>query len=199
MAKRMRRVSLLGAFEIQAESEPPVRDGLILGSRREQKGFVLETSRENIEQIVSIVQPPKPGVPQRLTSALGKTLGELGYSLVRVELMPLPLAEAAELEGYGAYVQGWLVFKNGERRLKRLAMTATESIQVALAENIPMLADSELLQLNMAQFIEELDDFSRTHREETSDFRTFVNTVTATDFTRFYEAQREGRKDEEQE
>ncbi|HEY9721020.1 MAG TPA: hypothetical protein V6D47_03350 [Oscillatoriaceae cyanobacterium] len=198
MAKRMRRVSLLGAFEIQAESEPPVRDGLILGSRREQRGFVLETSRENIEQIVSIVQPPKPGMPQRLTSALGKTLGELGYALVRVELIPLPLAAAAELEGYGSYVQGWLVFKSGERRLKRLAMTATESIQVALAENLPMLADSELLQLNMAQFIEELDDFSRAHREDTTDFRTFVNTVTASDFARFYESMERGKDDEQE-
>src|ERR1035437_8197551 len=107
MANKMRKVSVLGAFEIKAEADPPVRDGLILGSRREQLGFVLETSRENIEQIVAIASPLKPGLPLRLASALVTTLKGLGYKLLRVELLPLPMEEELREEGYGSYVQGW--------------------------------------------------------------------------------------------
>lgn len=187
MANKMRKVALLGAFEIQAEADPPVRDGLILGSRREQLGFVLETSRENIEQIVSIAAPPKPGLPLRLANGLGKALEELGYKLLRVELHPLPLDEELREEGYGSYVQGWLIFKNGARKSHRMAMTATESIQVALATGLPIMAAVELLQLNVSQFLEELDEASAEQSQEARRFQQFVDKVTATDFQRFYE------------
>lgn len=192
MARKMRKVSLLGAFEIQAESEPPVRDGLILGSRREQRGFVLETSRENIEQIVASATPARPGLPQRLAVSVGKTLSGLGYELVRVELLALPGSAETEEEGYGAYVQGWLIFKNGSRKRHRLAMTATESIQVAIAENIPIMADYELLQLNVSQFLQEIDELQEQQQHETMQFQDFVENVTATDFKRFYEERGDG-------
>ena len=198
MAGKMRRVSLLGAFEIQAEVDPPVRDGLILGSRREQMGFVIETSRESIENIVSIVAPPKDGLPRRLTTTIGPFLEGLGCTLVRVELVPLPMDPANKEEGYGAYVQGWLVFRpeerpgNGHRRLSRLPMTATESIQVAVGGGLPIMAASELLQLNVGQFLDEIDGFSRRHARESKKFSSFIDTVTATDFARFYEAIKDG-------
>jgi hypothetical protein len=187
MANKMRKVSLLGAFEIQAEADPPTRDGLILGSRREQMGFVLETSRENIEQIVAIANPPKAGLPQRLANGLGRSLEHLGYKLLRVELHPLPLEEDMREEGYGSYVQGWLVFKNGTRRAHKMAMTATESIQVALATGLPIMASVDLLQLNVSQFLDELDEASAQQNEETQQFHQFLDKVTATDFLRFYE------------
>jgi len=82
---------------------------------------------------------------------------------VRVELVPLPMDPANKEEGYGAYVQGWLVFRpeerpgNGHRRLSRLPMTATESIQVAVGGGLPIMAASELLQLNVGQFLDEID------------------------------------------
>ena len=188
MANKMRKVSLLGAFEIQAEADPPVRDGLILGSRREQLGFVLETSRENIEQIVAIAAPQKPGLPLRLASALGPTLEDLGYKLRRVELVPLPLDEELKEEGYGSYVQGWLVFgEDGSRKTRRLAMTATESIQVALAAGLPIMASVELLQLNVSQFLGELDEANAEATRDARTFHAFVENITATDFQRFYE------------
>jgi hypothetical protein len=187
VASKMRKVSLLGAFEIQAEADPPTRDGLILGSRREQMGFVLETSRENIEQIVAIANPPKPGLPKRLANGLGRSLEHLGYKLLRVELHPLPLDEEMREEGYGSYVQGWLIFKNGQRKSHKLAMTATESIQVALAAGLPIMASVELLQLNVSQFLDELDEASAQQTQETQQFHQFLDKVTATDFQRFYE------------
>jgi hypothetical protein len=114
----------------------------------------------------------------------------------------VPVADSAPVdeEGFGSYVQGWLVFRQseGDRKLKRLAMSATESIQVALAENLPMMADSELLQLNMSQFMDEIDEFSKSHREETAEFRSFVDKVTASDFARFYETMSDPKDGEEE-
>ena len=61
MGKKLRKVTLLGAFEIQTEGgDAPVRDGLILGSRREQRGFVLETTRDNVEQLRLVWARPLP-------------------------------------------------------------------------------------------------------------------------------------------
>lgn len=185
----MRRVSLLGAFEIQAETEPPMRDGLILGSRREQLGFVIETSRESIEHIVALVAPPRPGMPRRLTATLGEALEDLGCQLVRVELIPLPTAPEDHKEGYGAYVQGHLVFRPEGRKARRISLTATEAIQVALREGLPMLAESSLLQLDVAQLLQDMDRMQDAHVRDARKFQSFVSRVTATDFQRFYEDQ----------
>jgi hypothetical protein len=203
---KLRKVALLGAFEIDGETDPPLRDGLILGSRRERKGFVLETSRENVEQIVTLSAPARPDLPLRLTITVGKVLEQLGHELVRIELIPLaalapapvPAPEIEEAkpketpeaeteEGQGYFVQGWLVFRNGGRKLHRLPMTATESIQVAITEGLPIMAAYELLQLNVAQLFEEIDAFSHYQFKETEKFHSFVNNVKASDFTRFYE------------
>jgi hypothetical protein len=177
----MRRVSLLGAFEISAEVDAPVRDGLILGSRREQMGFVLDTSRDNIEQIVSAAGPPALGAPLRLAVTLGTVLTELGCSLLRVELKPIGPTDGEEDE---SYVQGFLVFRK-EKKVKRLKMTATESIQVALAEDIPMLASLDLLQLDVSQFLDEIDEFSDRYVQETNEFKSFVDSVKASDFEKY--------------
>lgn len=189
MAAKMRRVSLLGAFEIQAEVEPPVRDGLILGSRREQLGFVIETSRESIEHIVALVAPPRPGMPRRLTASVGEMLEELGAELLRIELIPLPTEPEDHKEGYGAFVQGYLVFRPEGRKAKRLALTATEAIQVALREGLPMMAEASLLQLDVTQLLQDMDRVQDTHARDARKFQSFVNKVTATDFQRFYETQ----------
>ena len=187
VAQKLRKVALLGAFEIQTEGEVPVRDGLILGSRREQRGFVLETSRESIEQIVSVAGQPQPGLPKRLTVAIGPMLEDLGYEPVRVELQPMPIPPEVEEEGYGSYVQGWLVFRNGGRKLQRLALTATEAIQVAIAAELPMMAAYELLQLNVSHFLQEIDELSENQAQESEQFQHFLDNVTATDFARFYQ------------
>lgn len=188
MAQKFRKVSLLGAFEIQTEGEVPVRDGLILGSRREQRGFVLETSRESIEQIVAVAGQSQSALPQRMAIAIGPLLESLGHELLRVELQPMPIPPEAEEEGYGSYVQGWLVFKNGGRKSGRLAMSATEAIQVSIATGLPMMAALELLQLNVSHFLAEIDELSENQQNETQQFHTFIDNVTATDFARFYEA-----------
>jgi hypothetical protein len=180
----MRRVSLLGAFEISPELEPPVRDGIILGSRREQRGFVLETSRENIEQIVSASTPGAlDGYPERLTLAIGNLLERLGSVLMRVELKPL-----APLEGKdpnGSYVQGMLLFREPGRKIQRLNMTATEAIQVAIAHKLPILADTGLLQLDVSQFLSEIDDFSEKYHAESDEFKSFIDQVKASDFAKY--------------
>ncbi len=180
----MRRVSLLGAFEISPELEPPVRDGIILGSRREQRGFVLETSRENIEQIVSASTPGAlEGYPERLTLSIGIVLEKLGGVLMRVELKPL-----APLEGKdpnGSYVQGVLVFRDAARKVQRLNMTATEAIQVAIAYKLPILADADLLQLDVSQFLNEIDEFSDKFHAESDEFKAFVDQVKASDFAKY--------------
>lgn len=191
MAAKMRRVSLLGAFEIQSEADPPLRDGLILGSRREQLGFVIETSRETIEHLVSLVGSPSPGLPRRLTSAIGDTLQELGCELIRVELVPLPIAAEEEKEGYGAYIQGWLAYRPTGQKLRRIALTATEGIQVALREGLPMLADASLLQLDVAQLLQDMNQLQTVQQRETRKFHSFLDKVTATDFERFWEQRRE--------
>lgn len=192
MASKMRRVSLLGAFEISAEVDAPVRDGLILGSRREQRGFVLDTSRENIEQIVSAASPPVKGAPLRLAQTLGKTLNDLGCTLLRVELKPLgvllPMVEEGDDEEEDLedenYVQGFLVFRR-EKKVSRLKMTATEAIQIAIAEDIPMLAATDLLQLDVSQFLDEIDEFSDRYVQETNEFKSFVDNVKASDFSKY--------------
>ena len=191
MAAKMRRVSLLGAFEIQAEVEPPVRDGLILGSRREQLGFVIETSRESIEHIVALVAPPRPGMPRRLTAAVGEMLEDLGCELLRVATRSVDLhgLVLALGEGYGAFAQGDLVFRPEGRKAKRLALTATEAIQVALREGLPMMAEASLLQLDVTQLLQDMDRVQDTHARDARKFQSFVNKVTATDFQRFYEEQ----------
>jgi hypothetical protein len=188
MAAKMRRVSLLGAFEIQAEGpEPPMRDGLILGSRREELGFVIETSRESIEHIVSLVAPPRPGMPRRLVGGVGEALEDLGCELVRVELIPLPAREGDEREGYGAFVQGFLIYRPEGRKARRLPITATEGIQIALREGLPMMAAVDLLQLDVAQLLQDMDRMQTAHMREARKFHSFLKGVTATDFQRFYE------------
>ncbi|MEB3284302.1 MAG: hypothetical protein VKN33_03335 [Candidatus Sericytochromatia bacterium] len=187
MPNRKRRVSLLGAFEIQAEGGVPVRDGLILGSRREQLGFVIETSRESIEHIVALIAPPRAGLPLRLTASLGDVLESLGCELLRVELEPLPTEKQDVKEGYGAYVQGFLIFRNEGRRSRKLAMTATEAIQVALRQGVPLMAAEELLQLDVTQLLQDMDNMHHERERDDRQFHSFVSRVTATDFQRFYE------------
>lgn len=188
MAHKMRKVFLLGAFEISAEMDPPVRDGIILGSRREQKGFVLETSRDHIEQIVNSAQPGAQQ-PKRLPVTLGESLRKLGCELVRVELRPLP-GSPPEPHG-GSYVQGTLVYRAASRVL-RLAMTATEAIQVALSSQLPIMAAADLLQLDVSQFLDEIDAFSEQYHRETQDFKHFVDNVTATDFSQYLKKKKDG-------
>ncbi len=191
MANRMRRVALLGAFEISPDLDPPVRDGIILGSRREQRGFVLETSRENIEQIVSASTPgAMEGFPQRLTISVGSLLERLGAVLLRVELKPLTPLEGKDANG--SYVQGVLVFRDTDRRIQRLNMTATEAIQVAIAQKLPILAAADLLQLDVSQFLDEIDEFTDKYRQEASDFKSFVDSVTASDFAKYLKRKTEG-------
>ncbi|MBU6430478.1 MAG: hypothetical protein KGR26_15785 [Cyanobacteria bacterium REEB65] len=192
MANRMRRVSLLGAFEISPDLDPPVKDGIILGSRREQRGFVLETSRENIEQIVSASTPDSlDGIPQRLTLSLGGLLERLGTELVRIELRPLHPLKGKDANG--SYVQGVLVLRDGDRRLQRLNMTATEAIQIAIARKLPILAASDLLQLDVSQFLDEIDEFTDKYKQEASEFKSFVDGVTASDFAKYLKRKSEGR------
>lgn len=181
MATKMRRVSLLGAFEIAEEVDSPVRDGIILGSRREQKGFVLDTSRENIEQIVSAASDPVTGTPLRLAQTLGTLLQNLECDLLRVELKPLmPMDEETE----ESFVQGCLVLRK-EKKVMRLKMSATEAIQVAIAQDIPMLASLDLLQLDVSQFLDEIDEVSDRYTQETNEFKNFVDHVTASDFVKY--------------
>lgn len=183
----MRRVTLLGAFEIVEDVESPVRDGIFLGSRREGRGFVLETSRENIEQIVSAANPVlPPGVPQRLPLSLGSFLSELDCALIRVELKPIgQIVDPVE----GTFVQGILVLRTPRGRVRRVLMTATEAIQIAMVEGLPMLAALDLLQLDVSQFIDELDALNDRYNQETDDFRSFVDNVTASDFARYLKHQ----------
>lgn len=192
MGRDMRRVTLLGAFEIEgeAENEPAMRDGLILGSRREQRGFVLETTRDNVEQILALGDAPRLDLPTRWAAGLGPTLRELGFTLNRVELTPF-----RHPAGAGGYVQGTLLFKGEGRRLHRLPMTATEAIHLAIYEDLPMWAARDLLLLNVTPILDELDAYSSQVEQEAKRFRTFVNSVTATDFARFYEASGDGPDD----
>jgi hypothetical protein len=191
-------VSLLGAFEIQAEEDAPTRDGLILGSRREALGFVIETSRESIEHIVSLIAPPRRGLPTRLTASVGDLMESFGCELLRVELEPVTSEEPEPKEGYGSYVQGWLIFRHEGRRARRLALTATEGIQLALRQGLPMLADADLLRLDVTQLLEDMDQLQSARARDARKFHSFVNRVTATDFQRFYETLR-GKPDEEPE
>lgn len=195
MASNLKKVALLGAFEIQSETELPVRDGLILGSRKLERGFVLETSRENIEQIVALTAPARPGMPKRMLSVLGAHLRLIGATLVRVELLPLPLpAGQEEDDDEGSFVQGYLVYRherNG-RKLLRLPMSATEAIQISLVENLPLMAEDKLLQLNVSHFLAEIDEFGEQQQADARQFRSFVDSVTASDFTRFYQAKQDG-------
>lgn len=187
MASKLRKVELLGAFEIQTESEGANRDGLILGSRRMQLGFVLETSRESIEQIVQVASS-RPGLPRRLTQSIGSLLRGLGQELVRVELVPIPIEdEAEEEEGYGAYVQGYLVFRQPGWGSHKLPVTATEAIQISIYHGIPLQAHLDLLKMNVANLLTEIDAMTVEHQKETKKFRRFVDSVTATDFAKFYE------------
>lgn len=190
----MRRVTLLGAFEIVEDIETPVRDGLFLGSRREGRGFVLETSRENIEQIVTAASPMIPGVPQRLPLTLGAFLEDMDCALIRVELKPIgPIDDPTE----GTYVQGYLVLRTPKGRVRRLMMTATEAIQVAIVEGLPMLASLDLLQLDVSQFIDEIDALNARYNQEADEFRSFVDNVTASDFARYLKRQQEPPEDPE--
>jgi hypothetical protein len=183
----MRRVTLLGAFEIVEDVESPVRDGIFLGSRREGRGFVLETSRENIEQIVTAANPVlPPGVPQRLPLTLGAFLDELDCALIRIELKPLgKIVDPTE----GTFVQGILVLRTPRGRVRRVLMTATEAIQIAIVEGLPMLASLDLLQLDVSQFIDEIDQINEQNNQDTDDFRSFVDNVTASDFARYLKHQ----------
>lgn len=182
MATKMRKVSLLGAFEIAPEEGIPMRDGLILGSRRDRKGFVLETSRESIEQILSASNPEaNEGFPVRLPLSIGSFLEGLGGILLRSELRPVGKGVGLD----GAYVQGALVFRSPEGRIKRLLMTATEAIQVAVAQGLPILAAFDLLMLDVAQFLEEIEETGTEVQEEKKAFKSFVDNVTASDFAQY--------------
>lgn len=193
----MRRVTLLGAFEIVEDVESPVRDGIFLGSRREGRGFVLETSRENIEQIVMAANPGMPpGAPLRLPQALGSFLSELDCGLIRIELKPIGEVDDA---GEGTFVQGFLVLRTPRGRVRRLRMTATEAIQVAIVEELPILAALDLLQLDVSQFIDEIDALNDRYNQDTDEFRSFVDNVTASDFARYLKRQDEGHPPEEPE
>jgi len=179
----MRQVALLGAFEIAPELETPVRDGLILGSRRDSRGFVIETSRENIELIVTASNPSvTEGMPKRLTLAVGPLLERMGADLMRVELRSI---DPVPGDNGGSYVQGFLVLRMPGKRPMRLAMTATEGIQVAIAHRIPMLAEASLLQLDVSQFLDEIDTFATQVEADNQEFKSFVDNVTATDFARY--------------
>lgn len=184
MATKMRKVRLLGAFEIAPGEGVPVRDGLILGARRDRKGFVLETSRESIEQILSASNPEaNEGFPLRLPLAIGPFLEQRGAILLRAELKPVG---AGVVGTDGAYVQGYLVFRAADGRINRLLMTATEAIQVAIAKGLPILAASDLLMLDVAQFIEDVEEGGADVQEETQAFKSFVDNVTATDFAQYF-------------
>lgn len=180
MAAKMRRVNLLGAFEIAPELEAPVKDGLILGSRRDHRGFVLETSRDNIEQIVAASAPHPEGLPLRLTLAVGGTLEALGAELQRVELIPMPAEQPEE-----SFVQGKLVFRGPRGRLMRLSMTATEALQIAVSRRLPIMAASDLLKLDVSQFLSEIDTYREEAQEDAQEFKSFVDNVTASDFAKY--------------
>lgn len=193
MATKMRRVSLLGAFEIAPEEGIPIRDGLILGSRRDRKGFVLETSRESIEQILSASNPEaNVGFPVRLPLSLGPFLESMGAILLRAELRPVGPGVGKD----GAYVQGVLVFRSPEGRIKRLLMTATEAIQVAVAQGLPILAAFDLLMLDVAQFLEEIEETGMEVQEEKKAFKSFVDNVTASDFAQYLRERGDEPKEE---
>jgi hypothetical protein len=151
---------------------------------------VIETSRESIEHIVSLIAPPRPGLPTRLTASLGDVLESLGCERVRIELEPVADEEPEPKEGYGSYVQGWLMFRHEGRRAKRLALTATEAIQLALRQGLPMLADTELLRLDVTQLLEDMDQIQTARARDARKFHSFLSRVTATDFQRFYETLR---------
>ena len=183
MAIKMRKVSLLGAFEISPEEGLPIRDGLILGSRRDRKGFVLETNRESIEQILSASNPEaNEGFPVRLPLAIGPFMEQMGFILLRAELKPV----GKEVGADGAYVQGALVFRTTDSRIRRLLMTATEAIQVAIAQGLPILAAQDLLMLDVAQFLVEIDEAGAEALEEKKAFKSFVDNVTASDFAQYF-------------
>jgi hypothetical protein len=188
MASKLCRVSLLGAFEVRGEETPVGRDGLILGSRRHGLGFVIETSRESVEVIVSLVAPRREETPRRLVESLGEFLEDNDLLLERVELVPLDPIPGAEQDSHGPFVQGRLVVRATSGKLRRLMMTAAEAIQVAIAQGLPMLASSALLSLNVGQFLHEIEWVNRRAQAETKQFRSFIHGVTATDFQRFYEA-----------
>ena len=57
-----------------------------------------------------------------------------------------------------------------------------------MATGLPMMAALELLQLNVSHFLDEIDELSQNQQNETQQFHTFIDNVTATDFARFYEA-----------
>lgn len=180
MAQKMRRVNLLGAFEIAPELEAPVRDGLILGSHRDRKGFVLETSRENIEQIVAASAPQPEGLPLRLVLAVGDTLEALGVTLERVELMPVGVDDAE-----GSFIQGLLVYRTPGGKLKRLRMTATEALQLSVSRQLGIHVAAELLKLDVSQFMSEIDTYREEIQQQSREFKTFVDNVTATDFAKY--------------
>lgn len=193
MGQSMQKIVLLGAFEIQTEAEEAAhRDGLILGSRRSHRGFVIETSRELIEQIVQASVGPYPVFPPRLAANVGSALKESGCELKRVELLAVPTTEAPPPEGgRAAFVQGALLYRlPGATRARRLLMSATEAIQLAVREELDLLAAPELLQLNVGQFMREIDAFAAAQAQETTSFRDFVDSVKASDFTRFYQKRR---------
>lgn len=183
----LRKVMLLGAFELQSDEES--RDGIILGSRRKALGFVLETSRENLEQIVAMARPLRTDLPIRATAGIGMGLQRLGLNLLRVELRPIPDQE--EWPGQdGRFVQGYLVVREANRKLLRFPMTAAEAIQVAMANGLSIMAAEELLQVRVGRFLAEAEAAAAQHQGEAQAFSSFVKDVTPADFQRHYEALR---------
>lgn len=184
VSQRLRRVALLGAFEMPRDSQGKRREGLILGSRKELLGFVLETNREAIEQIITLSALLDPAFgPPRMAAGIVPALERLGAVALRLELKPLGGIKA--VQNGGAVVHGALVYRDTASKLQRLALTAIEAIHVALASRLPLLADSALLQIDVAPLLGD----AQVEEGNEEDFKAFVANVTATDFTNYLRRQ----------
>jgi len=184
VSQRLRRVALLGAFEMPRDSQGKRREGLILGSRKELLGFVLETNREAIEQIITLAALLDPAFgPPRMAVGVVPALERLGAVALRLELKPLGGIKA--VQNGGAVVHGALVYRDTAGKLQRLALTAIEAIHVALASRLPLLADSALLQIDVAPLLGD----AQVEEGNEEDFKAFVANVTATDFTNYLRRQ----------
>lgn len=187
MGLTLRKVLLLGAFEVQGDDEGSSRDGLILGSPRQAMGFVLETSREHMEHIVALAKPRGPRWPLRATMGLGPGLLHMGAELVRVELRALPGQDRVPMQE-GRFIQGFLVARHGARKLVRFPMTAAEAIQVAMANGLSIMASPELLQLQVGSFLAQAEEALSQRQVEEKAFADFVKKVTPADFRKRFEA-----------
>lgn len=169
------------------------REGLILGSRKELTGFVLETSREALEQIIAMTATLDPTQgPNRLATGIVPLIERLGGVALRLELKPLGGIKATLQSG--ALIVGALVYRDNAGKLQRLGLTALEAIQVALASRLPLLAESALLQIDVGSLMTHgmADD-----EGDEGAFRNFVANVTATDFANYLRRQQPDSPDTE--